>query len=71
MKDASQFRRSLMKAFCWESFSFILAVVITYWYLDSFAISIKLTSLLFVIKIIFYLGHERLWHQVAWGKIKE
>jgi uncharacterized membrane protein len=30
---------------------------------------VRLTSYLFVIKIIFFFLHERLWHQVRWGKI--
>ena len=71
MKDNSQHRRSLMKGLCWESFSYILTILITYWYLQSFSTSVRLTSILFVVKIVFFFLHERLWHQVTWGKISQ
>jgi adenylylsulfate kinase len=62
-------RRSLAKAVCWESFSYFLAMIVTYWYLQSFEISLRLTSILFVIKIVFFFAHERLWHKINWGKV--
>jgi len=58
-----------MKGLSWESFSYFLTILITYWYLHSFSTSVKLTSTLFIIKIIFFYFHERIWHQIKWGKI--
>lgn len=69
MRDSSRVHRSLMKGISWESFSFVLTVLVTYWYLKSFSTSVHLTAILFVIKIIFFLLHERIWHQVRWGKV--
>jgi len=68
MKDSSKLRRSLAKAFCWESISFIIAILFTGWYLGSWQVSLELTSILFVIKLTFFLIHERIWHQIRWGK---
>lgn len=69
MKDGSQARRSLMKGISWETFSFFLTLLVTFWYLQSFSTSVRLTGILFVIKIIFFFLHERIWHKVKWGKI--
>jgi uncharacterized membrane protein len=69
MKDNSQARRSVAKALCWETFSYFLAMLITYWYLQDFNTSLCLTSILFVIKTVLFFVHERIWHQVKWGKV--
>ncbi|MHC4371827.1 MAG: DUF2061 domain-containing protein [Planctomycetota bacterium] len=68
MKDNSKAWRSLVKGVSWESFSFFLTIAITYWYLQSFSVSLKLTSMLFVIKIVCFFVHERIWHQIKLGK---
>lgn len=70
MKDGSQARRSLMKGISWETFSFFLTLLVTCWYLQSFSTSVRLTGILFVIKITFFFLHERIWHQVKWGKVQ-
>lgn len=57
-----------MKGFTWESFSFFLTLIITYVYTGSMQTSIELTSICFAFKIVFFYVHERIWHQVSWGK---
>ncbi len=69
MRVGSQARRSLAKGISWESFSFFLAMLVTYWYLENFNTSLRLTSILFVIKTTLFFAHERIWHQIKWGKI--
>ena len=69
MKEISRARRSLVKGISWESFACILSMLVTYWYLDNLRDSLCLTSILFVIKIILFFAHERIWHQIKWGKI--
>lgn len=69
MKDHSCLWRSFLKALTWETFAYFLTIAVTFWYLQSFSESIELTTLLFVIKILFFFFHERLWHQTKWGKI--
>ncbi len=68
MKDSSRLGRSFMKGFTWESFSFFLTLIITFIYTGSMKTSIELTSICFLVKIIFFFIHERIWHQVKWGK---
>jgi len=57
-----------MKGISWETIAFIITIIITYVYLNSFSESLMLTAILFLIKIVFFIGHERLWHRVTWGK---
>lgn len=68
MKDRSRARRSLAKGVTWETFAFFLTLVITYIYTHSVKTSCELTSILFVVKIFFFFCHERVWHQIRWGK---
>lgn len=68
MKDSSRLHRSFMKGISWETFSFFLTVLITFMYTGSVRTSIELTSICFGVKIIFFFLHERLWHQIRWGK---
>lgn len=68
MKDPSRAHRSLIKAVTWETFSFFLTLLITYLYTKSIKTSCELTSICFFIKIFFFFCHERLWHQIPWGK---
>ncbi len=68
--SGSRARRSLMKGVSWESFSYVLSMIVTYWYLDNFSESFCLTSILFVIKTILFFVHERLWHRIKWGRIQ-
>ena len=66
--SSSQVRRSVMKGLSWETIAFIITIIITYAYLNSFSESLLLTVILFFIKIVFFIAHERLWHRVKWGK---
>jgi uncharacterized membrane protein len=68
MKDPSQARRSFMKGVTWETFSFCLTLLITFLYTHSVKTSCELTSICFVFKIFFFFCHERIWHQIKWGK---
>lgn len=67
-KDPSAHHRSVAKGFTWEGFSFFLTLLITYLYLGNASSSLQLTSICFVFKILFFYGHERIWHQIRWGK---
>ncbi len=68
MNDPSSATRSLMKGTTWESFSYLLTLLIAYWYTGSVRTSVELTSICFVIKILLFFVHERIWHQIKWGK---
>lgn len=68
MKDPSRARRSFMKGVTWETFSFFLTLLITFLYTNNMKMSVELTCICFVFKIFFFYCHERIWHQIKWGK---
>ena len=67
-RDTNKARRSLMKAISWESFSFILTSIIIYLFTGDKRLTIELTVTCQLIKVFFFYLHERIWHQIPWGK---
>lgn len=68
MKDASRPHRSLAKAVSWEVFSFFLTALIVYLFTGDFNFTARLTITCQWIKVFFFYVHERIWHQIRWGK---
>jgi len=67
--DPSKPVRTFVKAFGWESFSFVLTLAISYLVVGNVAKASKLTIYLFVIKVAFLFTYERIWHKIRWGKV--
>ncbi len=70
-KDPSHPLRSLAKATSWETISLVLTTAIAYPFTDSVCSSVELAVACLAVKIIFYYHHERIWHQIDWGKINK
>jgi uncharacterized membrane protein len=66
--DPSRRVRTLVKSIGWESFSFLIAVLVTYFVLGNLQKASGLTLLLFCVKVPFLYLYERLWHKIRWGK---
>lgn len=66
--DSSTHARSLMKGLSWESFAFVVTLLIAYIMLGDVRVSLKLTIVAQGIKTVFFYIHERIWHQISWGK---
>jgi uncharacterized membrane protein len=64
----SSHKRSLTKAISWESISTVLTFVISCPFTDSICSSVNLAGACLLVKIVFYYQHERVWHQITWGK---
>ncbi len=62
-------KRVLVKATSWEIFSTSLTAIISYPFTDNICSSIELALWCLIIKIVFYYYHDRLWHQISWGKV--
>jgi uncharacterized membrane protein len=62
--------RTLVKALGWESFSFILTLIVSYMVVGDAGEATELTVILFVLKVVFLFLYERMWHKIKWGKIK-
>lgn len=62
-------KRSFIKAFTWETMSFIITLVAVYILYKDINISLKFTLALTIVKIIFLYAHERIWKKIMWGKV--
>ena len=69
MRDKSLVRRTLTKAVSWETISLLLTLGIVYCFTSNVSLSLEITLTCFLFKILFLFVHERIWHQVRWGKI--
>jgi uncharacterized membrane protein len=66
--DPSKRMRTLVKSIGWESFSFLLTLLVSYVVVGNIVQASELTVILFVLKVTFLYGYERLWHKIRWGK---
>jgi uncharacterized membrane protein len=60
--------RTFAKAITWKILATILAFFTTYYYTGSTEIAGKMAGTTFVLGLIAYYAHERLWNAVHWGK---
>jgi len=67
----STYRRSLVKGFSWELFSFIITFIAVYLVFGDFRISLGFSLVLTLFKASIFFVHERVWKLVKWGKIKD
>lgn len=70
-KPRSKRWRSLTKVISWETISFFLTGALAYWYTGDFGLSANFSFVCLGIKIVGMYFHERLWHQIDYGKLKE
>ena len=62
--------RSMAKAITWRVFATMVTGVITYLFTGDLLIALGVGSSEGLAKIFFYWGHERLWQQITWGRVK-
>jgi len=69
-RDSSAHKRSFTKALSWESVSNLAVFGLAYAMFGN----IRLCAIFFIISFVLKLGmfyiHERIWHQINWGKTK-
>ena len=66
--DPSRHVRTFVKSIGWESFSFLLTLLVLYFAMGNMQKAGGLTLFLFGIKVVFLYLYERLWHKIRWGK---
>jgi len=65
------YKRSVLKGLIWESFSFIILFFAVYFvFKDGAPRSLAFTLILTMIKVPFYVGHEKIWKYINYGKRK-
>jgi adenylylsulfate kinase len=62
-------KRSFIKAFVWETISFIVTLVAVYLVYGDIKTSLKFTLILTLVKILVLYVHERIWKKIMWGKV--
>ena len=62
--------RSVAKAISWRVFASLVTGVITFLFTGDLFIALGVGSSEALAKIFFYWGHERLWDQISWGRVK-
>ena len=60
--------RSLAKAFSWRIFASCITLIVVWSVTDDLKIGSVAATIDFVLKLIAYYGHERIWANIAWGR---
>lgn len=69
--DPSTRKRSIAKALSWETFSNLVCLGLAYMVFGNFGGCAVFTAIAFVLKLVLFYYHERIWHQIGWGKRRE
>ena len=67
--DSSAPRRTFVKALSWETFSNLVCLALAYMMFGNLGGCLVFTGVCFVVKLLLFYGHERLWHQIPFGKL--
>jgi uncharacterized membrane protein len=67
--DTSTPKRTFAKAVSWESFSNLVCLALAYAIFGNLGGCLVFTGVCFVLKLILFYGHERIWHQIPFGKL--
>jgi uncharacterized membrane protein len=66
--DPSARGRSFAKGFSWETFSNLVCFGMAYMMFGNLGGCAIFTLICFVVKLVLFYYHERIWHQIDWGK---
>jgi len=67
-QDPSTPKRSIAKALSWETFSTLATFALAFGMFGNAGVCVAFAAVSFVMKLILFYYHERIWHQVDWGK---
>lgn len=70
MKDSSKPLRSFVKAVSWETFSTLATFGLAWLMFGQIRACIVFASVSYIMKLLMFYLHERIWHQCQWGKVK-
>jgi adenylylsulfate kinase len=69
-RDPSTPKRSFLKALSWETFSNLLTFGLALAIFGDVTVCTVFFIIGFILKLALFYVHERIWHQVQWGKIE-
>ena len=67
--DSSTPRRTFVKALSWESFSTAATFGLAWLMFGNLGTCVAFAGTSYVMKLILFYHHERIWHQIPYGKI--
>jgi len=71
MKDSSKPRRSAAKAMTWRIVSTLFNGSLAFAFFGQYKICLQLMAVDIVVKFFMFYYHERIWHQIPWGKVTD
>jgi len=63
--------RTLIKSLGWECFSFLLALIVSYFFIGCMVKATELSVLMLVMKVSLLYLYDRLWDRIQWGLIND
>jgi uncharacterized membrane protein len=66
--DPSTPKRSFAKAVSWETFSNLVCGGLAYGWFGDLTSCVAFTGVCFIVKLVLFYYHERIWHQIPFGK---
>jgi len=66
MKESK--KRSLTKAISWRLVGSVASITILYVFTHQIVFALGIGLLDFVVKLMLYYGHERVWTKIKWGE---
>jgi adenylylsulfate kinase len=66
--DPSMVRRSFLKALSWETFSTLATMGLAYLIFGNWGSCLIFSLVCYLMKLALFTVHERLWHQIPYGK---
>lgn len=67
-RDPSTRKRSFAKALSWETVSNLATFALAYVMFSDVTLCLVFFGISFAMKLAMFYVHERIWHQIAWGK---
>ncbi len=67
-RDPSTRRRSIAKGLSFEVLSNLVCGLLAYEWFGNITSCVLFTLVCFIVKLILFYDHERLWHQIPYGK---
>jgi len=68
MKDPSTRKRTVAKAISWESSSTLATFGVAWLIFGNLGTCVTFAVTTYLMKLILFYGHDRLWDQITWGK---
>ncbi len=62
--------RSWVKAITFRTLASLTTWALAYWFTGNMTVAVAIGGYDIVIKILLYYFHERAWHLIDWGKVK-